>query len=57
MLNKNVQVPKESPDFMLITYGMQEVGPVPRLERVKRATPNAFRQIPKKKKIYRFTSS
>ena len=56
-LNRNVQVPKERPDFKLTTYGIHDVGPVPRLERVKSAIPNALRQIPRKKKMYRFKSS
>lgn len=56
-LNKKVHVPNESPDFKLTTYGIHEVGPVPSFERVKSAIPNALRQIPRKKKMYRFKSS
>lgn len=53
-LNMIVKFPSVNGKFRLKTYGMDEIGDVPRLAFVTRLTPSAFINSPTKNKRYLF---
>lgn len=54
MLNKMVKFPRVSGNLRLNTYGIDEIGDVPRLAFVTRLTPREFINNPTKNKMYLF---